>query len=166
MDSLLLNRPPLTRSTLLDTQKDSSPTIRAPHSRKVWKASKKSKRLVLGDDVGLEDLCRMSTSALVGRVSYKSLSSQPLEEWIKLSWLPLLGYSPEVLFLKKGWLCFICKTPDDASLLLSSFWTYGGSSIMLKRWRLAFNPDSDYFQLDIYGSFSRAYLYISGMKDL
>jgi hypothetical protein len=136
-----------TRSSLQDTQKAPTPTNRAPHSRKVWKTSRKSKRLVLGDGVGLEDLCKMSTSALVGRVSYKSLSSQPLEDWIKLSWLPLLGYSPEVLYLKKGWLCFICKTPDDASLLLSSFWTYGGSSIMLKRWRLAFNPDTDFFQL-------------------
>jgi hypothetical protein len=88
----------------------------------------------------------MSTSALVGRVSYKSLSRQPLEEWIQSRWLPLLGYAPEVLFLKKGWLCFICKSPDDASQLLSTFWTYGGSSIMLKRWRLAFNPETEYFQ--------------------
>jgi hypothetical protein len=102
---------------------------------------------VLGDRVGLEDLCKMSSNALVGRVSYKSLSKQPLEDWIKLMWVPILGYSPKVLYLKKGWLCFICKTPEDASLLLSSFWTFGGSSIMLKRWRLAFNPDTDFFQL-------------------
>jgi hypothetical protein len=141
------NRAPPTRLHLQNQQKVSPSTSKAPHSRKVWKASKKSKRLVLGDGVGLEDLCKMSTSALVGRVSYKSLSSQPLEEWMKLSWLPLLGYTPEVFFLKKGWLCFVCKSPEDASLLLSSFWTFGGSSIMLKRWRLAFNPDSDYFQL-------------------
>jgi hypothetical protein len=113
----------VTRSSLQDTQRVPLPTNTDPHSRKVWKASRKSKRLVLGDGVGLEDLCKMSTSALVGRVSYKSLSSQPLEEWIKSSWLPLLGYTLEVLFLKKGWLCFICKSPDDASLLLSSFWT-------------------------------------------
>jgi hypothetical protein len=29
----------------------------------------------------------------------------------------------------------------------SFFWVFGGSSLMLKRWRLAFNPDTDYFQL-------------------
>jgi hypothetical protein len=112
----------------------------------VWKSSKRSKRLVLGDGVGFENLCLMSTCALVGRLSYSRLSPQPLEDWIKSNWFPLLGYSPDVQFLKKGWLCFLCKSPDDATKLLSSLWVYGGSSLMLKRWRLAFNPDSEFFQ--------------------
>jgi hypothetical protein len=55
-------------------------------------------------------------------------------------------YSGYFSILKGGWFGFHCKTPEDASLLLSSFWTYDGSSLMLKRWRLAFNPDTDYFQ--------------------
>jgi hypothetical protein len=88
----------------------------------------------------------MSICALVGRISYKSLSSQSLEDWIKLKWFPILGYCPDVLYLKKGWLCFSCRSPEDASLLLSSLWVFGGSSLMLKRWRMAFNPDTDYFQ--------------------
>jgi hypothetical protein len=113
----------------------------------VWKPKKAISRLVLGDGVGFENLCKMSTCTLVGRISYKSLSTLPLEDWIKLKWLPLLGYSPEVLYLTKGWLGFHCNSPDDATLLLSSFWVYGGSSLMLKRWRLAFSPDTDYFQL-------------------
>jgi hypothetical protein len=107
----------------------------------VWKSNKKTKRLVLGDGVGLEDLCKMSINALVGRISYKSMSPQPLEDWIKTKWSPILGYCPEILYLKKGWLGFLCRSPEDASLLLSSFWVIGGSSLMLKRWRMAFNPD-------------------------
>jgi hypothetical protein len=51
-----------------------------------------------------------------------------------------------VISLKKGWICFHCNSSDDASLLLSKLWVYGGSSLMLKRWRLAFNPDTEYFQ--------------------
>jgi hypothetical protein len=108
---------------------------------------KKLTRLVLGDGVGFENLCKMSTCSLVGRVSYKSLCTQTLDDWISLNWLPLLGYSPEVLYLKKGWLGFHCRSPEDATLLLSSLWAYDGSSLMLKRWRLAFNPDTDFFQL-------------------
>jgi hypothetical protein len=50
-------------------------------------------------------------------------------------------------FLKKGWLCFTCRSPEDASLILSSSWVFGGSSLMLKRWSLEFNPDKDYFLL-------------------
>jgi hypothetical protein len=89
----------------------------------------------------------MSLNGLVGRISYKSLSPQSLEDWTTSQWSPILGYCPEILYLKKGWLGFICRSPEDASLLLSSFWIIGGSSLMLKRWRLAFSPDSDYFQL-------------------
>jgi hypothetical protein len=40
----------------------------------------------------------------------------------------------------------MCKSPEDATLLLSSLWVLGGSSIMLKWWRIAFNPTKDHFQ--------------------
>jgi len=89
----------------------------------------------------------MSTCAMVGRISYKSLNPQPLEGWIEKNWHPLLGYSPVVHYLKKGWLCFYCNSPQDATLLLSSHWKIGGSSLMLKHWKLSFNPDTDYFTL-------------------
>jgi len=88
----------------------------------------------------------MSLCGIVGWFSYKKFSNLPLENWIKLHWYPLLGYSPEVIYLKKGWHGFICKSPEDASLLLTSLWVFSGSSLMLKRWRMAFNPDTDYFQ--------------------
>jgi hypothetical protein len=89
----------------------------------------------------------MSTCTLVGRFSYKSLCSQTLDNWISTTWMPLLGYSPEVLYLKRGWFGFHCRTPEDATLLLSSYWVIDGSSLMLKRWRLAFSPEKDYFLL-------------------
>jgi hypothetical protein len=126
---------------------DSIPIHRSSLGRKVWKSKKTLTRLVLGDGVGFENLCKMSTCTLVGQISYKILSTLPLEDWIKLNWLPLLGYSPEVLYLKKAWLGFHCNSPEDETLLLSSLWAFDGSSLMLKRWRLAFNPDTDFFQL-------------------
>ena len=92
----------------------------ASFRRKLWKANKKEKRLVLGNDVGLEETCRMDLCSLVGRLSYKSLRKGSLEEWINLQWLSLLGYYPEVIFFTKGWLGFICNSPEDATLLLNS----------------------------------------------
>lgn len=89
----------------------------------------------------------MSICTLVVRISYKSLNPPPLDHWMKKNWLPLIGYSAEVLYLKKGWLGFVCRDSEDATQLFSSFWVFGGSNIMLKRWRMAFSPDSDYFQL-------------------
>jgi hypothetical protein len=41
---------------------------------------------------------------------------------------------------------FICKTPEDSALLLAQRWVIGGCSLMIKRWRLDFNPEMEYFQ--------------------
>jgi hypothetical protein len=46
--------------------------------RKMWKANKNAKRLVLGNDVGLKDTCGMALCYIVGRLSYKSLSKGSL----------------------------------------------------------------------------------------
>jgi len=101
-------------------------------NRKAWKQNKNSKHLVFGNDIGLEDTVKMALSALVGRISYKSLSKDSLEGWIQRQWQPILGYSPEVNYLTKGWLGFIFHSPEDSSLLLSRLWVFGGSSLMLK----------------------------------
>jgi hypothetical protein len=58
-----------------------------------------------------------------------------------------LGYLPELIFLTKGWFGILCKCPEDTNLLLDQKCILGRNSLMLKRWRLAFNPDTEYFQL-------------------
>jgi hypothetical protein len=105
------------------------------------------KRLVLGADVGLEDSCRMVICGLVGRIAYKNLYVESFIVWIERVWVPVLGYLPEVIFLTKGWVGIICATPEDAELLLSRNWINGKSSLMLKRWRLAFSPETEYFSV-------------------
>jgi hypothetical protein len=41
---------------------------------------------------------------------------------------------------------FLCKTPEDSAILLAQKWVLSGSSLMIKRWHLAFNPATEYFQ--------------------
>jgi hypothetical protein len=113
--------------------------------RKAWKPNKKARRMVLGSDVGLEESCRLALCGLVGRLSYPHLADSSVQGWITQFWAPLLGYEPEMLCLTKGWFGFICKTPEDAELLLNSFWVIGRSTLMLKRWRVAFDPRTEYF---------------------
>jgi hypothetical protein len=72
--------------------------------------------------VALEETCRLALCGLVGRLSYSYLENRSIEEWMVSSWKPILGYVPEVLYLTKGWLGFICKSPEDASLLLNRFY--------------------------------------------
>jgi hypothetical protein len=86
--------------------KAASTQRQASCGRKAWKSSRRSKRLVLGDGVGFENLVLMSSCSLVGRFSYKPLSPQPLEDWLKSKWVPVLGYLPQVQYLKKGWFAF------------------------------------------------------------
>jgi hypothetical protein len=108
--------------------------------RKVWKLNKRNRRMVLGTDVGLDETCRLSLCGLVGRLSYSYLVDSPMSDWIKNNWVPFLGYAPELLCLTKGWMGFICKTSKDANILLKTFWVIGGSNLLLKRWRVAFEP--------------------------
>jgi hypothetical protein len=61
-------------------------------------------------------------------------------------WRKELGYSPEIRYLTKGWYGFICKTPEDSARLLAKRWVVGRSSLMIKRWRVAFNPVTEYFE--------------------
>jgi hypothetical protein len=115
--------------------------------RKLWKENRKVKKMVLGSDMDLEETYRMALCGLVDRPSYNYLSKGLVSTWIETNWVPILSYMLEVLFLTKGWLEFICKTTEDATILLSSLSVYGGSILMLKRWQVAFDPTTEHFQL-------------------
>jgi hypothetical protein len=103
--------------------------------------------MVLGSNIGLEETCRLALCGLVGRLSYNNLCKVSLLVWVEKTWVPLLGYVPEILYLTKGWFGFIFKSLDNLSQLLGNRWVIGGSSLMLKRWRVSFDPTTQYFQL-------------------
>jgi hypothetical protein len=49
--------------------------------------------------------------------------------------------------LPPAWMVvFIFHSPEDADKILVGLWPFDGGNIMLKRWRLAFDPVQDYFQ--------------------
>jgi hypothetical protein len=58
----------------------------------------------------------------------------------------LLGYSPELVTLTRGWFGFIFKSPEDTMKVLEKTWVINGGSLMLKRWRVSFDSTNDYFQ--------------------
>jgi hypothetical protein len=76
----------------------------------------------------------MAMCTLVGRFSYRKLLQVPLEYWVEITWKPLLGYSPEIFYLARGWFGFKCRNLEDASLILESRWVVDGGSLMLKSW--------------------------------
>jgi hypothetical protein len=60
--------------------------------------------MVLGDDVGLEETCRLALSGLLGRLSYSYLADNSVTAWVHKTWKPILGYIPEIHYLMKGWI--------------------------------------------------------------
>jgi hypothetical protein len=59
--------------------------------------------------------------------------------------VPVIGYVPNMYSLSKGWIGFLCRSPEDVATLLNFFWVDDTNSLMIKRWRLAFNPDTEFF---------------------
>jgi hypothetical protein len=103
--------------------------------------------MVLGSDVGLVETCSLALCGLVGRLSYRYLCNESIPEWVEHNWKRELGYAPEIRYLTKGWYGFICRSPEDSARSLAKKWMVGRSSMMIKRWRLDFNPDTESFQM-------------------
>jgi hypothetical protein len=115
--------------------------------QKAWKPKTSHPKLTLGMDVGLSDACNLALCALVGRLAYKEKCKQSLDSWVTDHWYPLLGYTPQILLLQQGWMGFIFRKPEDTVLILERFWAYNEGSLMLKRWRMGFNPATEFFGL-------------------
>lgn len=136
---------PVTTGSLFH-KNSSSPGGKKPSVRP-WHPKRTKKRMVLGDDIGLKDSVNLALCTLVGRTSYRTLCKTDIIVWVQSTWLPLLGYSPEISFLTHGWLGFHLRSPEDSFLLLNGHWLYDGGSLLLKRWGISFNPAQDYFSL-------------------
>jgi len=86
----------------------------------------------LGGEIGLEETCSLALCALVGRLSYRVRSGPFLEDWVHLTWALLLGYTPEVVTLTRGWFFFLFKTLEDSEKVLSRNWIVKEGILMLK----------------------------------
>jgi hypothetical protein len=82
------------------------------------------------------------------------------------SWVPLIGYSPELLTLPRGWFGFVFKNPEDSAFILGRFWDFEGGSLMLKRWRIRFDPTTEYFSFRHLGTTSGLPLQLWNAKAL
>jgi len=83
---------------------------------KHWVLNHSKRKLMLGEDVGLEDTISLAFFTLVGRFSYKNMCKMLLEDWVSDHWSSLLGYNPYVFYLTKGWSGFHFKQVEDTKL--------------------------------------------------
>jgi hypothetical protein len=101
-------------------------------AKKPWPPNRSRRKMILGDDLGLEEATNLALNALVGRFSYRRRCITPLFSWVKTHWFPILGYVPEVFYLPRGWFGFNFHSSEDAAKILEGLWPYDGGSIMLK----------------------------------
>ena len=71
--------------------------------------------------------------------------AKDIHGWVEEVCKPLLGYTPIVYTLVKGWHCFFLNSSKDVAVLMERVWNYINGSIMLKRWTHLFNPEMEHF---------------------
>jgi len=115
-------------------------------TKRSWLPNRARQKMVLGDNLGLEEVVNLALTAPVSRYSYHSHYTTPLHTWVNANWVPLLGYTLDVFFLPRGCLGFRFHSSEDVENILGRIWSFDTSSLMLKRWRISFNPAQEYFQ--------------------
>jgi hypothetical protein len=97
-------------------------------------------RMVVREDISIEEITRFEGKLLVGRFNGKSPGISALQSWIDQEWTPLLGYLPEIHVLTRGWVSFMLKNEKDCAELLQKSWSWGPSGLFLKPWSVDFDP--------------------------
>lgn len=76
--------------------------------------------MVLGNDLGMENVELMSESTIVGKFMNIQVCLSSLKEWCNNSgWNKFLGYSTLLYVLLKGWVCFVFSLSSDVSKVLN-----------------------------------------------
>jgi hypothetical protein len=83
--------------------------------------------------------------ALVGRFTYRAMHDKVSRVGWRTLGLRCLGYAPKTVTLTRGWYCFIFRSPEDSMKVLQDTWVLNGGSLMLKIWRVGFDPVSGVF---------------------
>jgi hypothetical protein len=64
----------------------------------------------------------LASKALVGHFQGHIMGMDKLKEWINVSWKLVLGYSPKVFVLVRGWMGFIFQLEEYVKKVLKSMW--------------------------------------------
>lgn len=96
--------------------------------------------MVLGRDLGLVDVIRISLCELVGQFGYRAVATYNVGMWIAYHQKPLIGYMPKDLRVAKGCYCFIFCSKEDASKICEGVYLLGRGCLMLKHWSHLFDP--------------------------
>jgi hypothetical protein len=104
-----------------------------------WKVCKDKPRMVIREDISLDEVPYMLGKTLVSHFYGKVVFASSLSHWLDSNWRDVIGYSPEFQTMARGWLCFKFKTNEN----MMRAWGRGPSSVVLKECTISFNPTRD-----------------------
>jgi hypothetical protein len=120
---------------------------------KCWKASKKIKKMVVGDDVSMEEILELIGKTSGGHFCGKVVCPKALGNWIDKNWTEPLGYRPGFHTLSRGWICFKFHSREDLNNIFNRTWGWGPSDLVLKEWSVAFDLARDPKHLPKFGRY-------------
>jgi hypothetical protein len=74
-------------------------------------------RTIIGEDISIDEIPQITGKLLVGKFNGKAQGEKALSGWLDHQWKPLLGYSPGVHFLTRGWISFLFWSDEDCELV-------------------------------------------------
>ena len=110
--------------------------------RKCLKSKGKLSNLVLGEEVEIQQVIKMSKVTLVGRVNGRAFAIGTISNWMKEEW-GFLGYVPEVAELNRRWFAFTFRTEEQAQSILRRIWSIQNSPMLLKPWTPMFDTSRE-----------------------
>ena len=111
--------------------------------RKSWIKVKQVKNYAVGEDIAWGSVLQMAKFTLVGRVLGRNFCRKTVADWVEEHWKGLLGYSPVVVMLNRGWFAFNFFKEEDLRRVLNKNWHLNHSPMLLKPWHPLFDASRE-----------------------
>lgn len=108
--------------------------------RKPVHSDSMTKTLSFSHDVLWERVSRLQKRALVGKWIFAELSEHDMQNWVKITWEPILGYAPQISILMNSWFSVHFLHMENAEKILRISWVWARSFLHLHKWYIGFNP--------------------------
>jgi len=104
-----------------------------------WIKSRQVGVYAVGEDVEWHNILEMSKLTIVGKVIGRFFARRTMVSWVDRFWKEVVGYSPVVDLLTRGWFAVTFAKEEDLPKILNRSWSLDHSPVLLKKWHPLFD---------------------------
>ena len=93
--------------------------MRSKRPKQIIRKSEKPLLMVVGEDVGLNDIILTNALTRVGRFGGCKYSPEGVKQWVFVSWKDSVSSCPDVFILQRGWISFKFHSEADVASILT-----------------------------------------------